>query len=98
MTSDGFGEADPPAGMHRLFALAPDRCAIAHLCSAIYAFLQPWFYVPIWFMEHDRNSPEPEALPANVGRRDGWTPFARRLFLEVLAETGGSAAPANMRS
>lgn len=22
------------------------------------------------------------------GRRDGWTPFARRLFLEVLAETG----------
>lgn len=22
------------------------------------------------------------------GRRDGWTPFARRLFLSVLAETG----------
>ena len=38
-------------------------------------------------MEHDQNSPEPEALPA-IGRRDGWTPFARRLFLEVLAETG----------
>ena len=27
------------------------------------------------------------ALPAPC-RRDGWTPFARRLFLEVLAETG----------
>ena len=29
------------------------------------------------------------ALSASDGyRRDGWTPFARRLFLEVLAETG----------
>ena len=38
-------------------------------------------------MEHDQNSPEAEPLPA-PSRRDGWTPFARRLFLEVLAETG----------
>jgi hypothetical protein len=38
-------------------------------------------------MEHDQKSPETEALPATC-RRDGWTPFARRLFLEVLAETG----------
>ena len=34
-----------------------------------------------------KRSPGPETLPA-TGRRDGWTPFARRLFLEVLAETG----------
>lgn len=29
-------------------------------------------------------------LPASPdqGRRDGWTPFARRLFLEVLSQTG----------
>src|SRR5215207_4297003 len=45
-------------------------------------------------MEHDQESPEPEmqstegqTLPTTC-RRDGWTPFARRLFLEVLAETG----------
>ncbi|NUT00799.1 MAG: hypothetical protein HOP96_07475, partial [Sphingomonas sp.] len=38
---------------------------------------------------------DPQALAAFVeraspdhGRKDGWTPFARRLFLEVLAETG----------
>ena len=38
---------------------------------------------------------DPQALAAfveraspNNGRTDGWTPFARRLFLEVLAETG----------
>lgn len=38
---------------------------------------------------------DPQALAAFVeratpdkGRSDGWTPFARRLFLEVLAETG----------
>ena len=38
---------------------------------------------------------DPKALAAFVeratpdkGRTDGWTPFARRLFLEVLAETG----------
>jgi hypothetical protein len=38
---------------------------------------------------------DPKALAAFVeraspedGRKDGWTPFARRLFLEVLAETG----------
>ena len=30
---------------------------------------------------------QPETLPATTPR-DGWTPFARRLFLEVLAETG----------
>ena len=39
----------------------------------------------------DNESYEPESqtdgLPA-ITRRDGWTPFARRLFLEVLAETG----------
>ena len=29
---------------------------------------------------------EPETI--TITRRDGWTPFARRLFLEVLAETG----------
>jgi len=29
---------------------------------------------------------EPETI--TMTRRDGWTPFARRLFLEVLAETG----------
>jgi len=48
-------------------------------------------------MEHDSESPEP-AVPSDadglddtataICRRDGWTPFARRLFLEVLAETG----------
>jgi len=42
-------------------------------------------------MEHESKSPEP--LDAEDGaivitRRDGWTPFCRRLFLEVLAETG----------
>ena len=52
----------------------------------------------------DRASPEPLALEAadlaafeanlatyagaSPARRDGWTPFARRLFLEVLSETG----------
>ncbi len=52
----------------------------------------------------DNESYEPEALDASeitdtpvpsdaegaitITRRDGWTPFARRLFLEVLAETG----------
>jgi hypothetical protein len=51
-------------------------------------------------MEHDQNSPHPAAasdtFQANLdlyagnapARRDGWTPFARRLFLEVVAETG----------
>ena len=34
--------------------------------------------------EGDGNQPE----IITVTRRDGWTPFARRLFLEVLAETG----------
>jgi hypothetical protein len=45
-------------------------------------------------MDHDLTSPEvatapsqDEGLPSTF-RRDGWTPFARRLFLEVLAETG----------
>ena len=38
-------------------------------------------------MKHDQNSPDGDTLPATC-RRDGWTPFARRLFLEVLAETG----------
>ena len=34
-------------------------------------------------------SPEENgALPAPVCRRDGWTPFARRIFLATLAETG----------
>lgn len=59
------------------------------------------FYVPIWFMEYDRHEPHASAdasaafeadLDTYAGttpaRRDGWTPFARRLFLEVLAETG----------
>jgi len=32
-------------------------------------------------------STEGQTLPTTC-RRDGWTPFARRLFLEVLAETG----------
>jgi hypothetical protein len=50
-------------------------------------------------MEHDSPSPSAEAATPAVDdadtfsstaitRRDGWTPFARRLFLEVLAETG----------
>ena len=39
-------------------------------------------------MEHEQNSPEAENLPSINARRDGWTPFCRRLFLEVLAETG----------
>ena len=38
-------------------------------------------------MQNQQNSPGSETLPS-IGRRDGWTPFARRLFLEVLAETG----------
>ena len=55
--------------------------------SQVCAFLQPQFYVPIWFMEQHTDEPTAETLPATA-RRDGWTPFARRLFLEVLAETG----------
>lgn len=46
-------------------------------------------------MENETNEPiaapvpsNVEGLPATAYRRDGWTPFARRLFLEVLAETG----------
>jgi hypothetical protein len=53
-------------------------------------------------MEHPIHEPQPPAIPVPSvverpatlvsneadGRRDGWTPFARRLFLEVLAETG----------
>jgi hypothetical protein len=51
-------------------------------------------------MEHDSNSPHPTpasaAFEANLdlyvgdapARRDGWTPAARRLFLEVVAKTG----------
>ena len=86
--------------MHWLFALDPDGCALAPRRSAIYAFLHPLTYVPIWFMEQHPTSPEPQGdptaafeanLPAFTGdttRRDGWTPFARRLFLQVLAETG----------
>jgi hypothetical protein len=38
-------------------------------------------------MEQHTDEPTAAALPT-TGRRDGWTPFARRLFLEVLAETG----------
>jgi hypothetical protein len=30
----------------------------------------------------------PDSADGVICRRDGWTPFARRLFLEVLAETG----------
>jgi hypothetical protein len=49
-------------------------------------------------------SPEPHAADLDIDtetavtitRRDGWTPFARRLFLEVLAETGRSPPHANM--
>ena len=44
----------------------------------------------MWFMEHNQYSPEPEAetsLTLSAGGY-GWTPFARRLFLEVLSETG----------
>lgn len=37
-------------------------------------------------MKHIENEPSIE-IPSST-RRDGWTPFARRLFLEVLAETG----------
>ena len=41
-------------------------------------------------MEQITNEPTATARSAcpEQGRRDGWTPFARRLFLEVLAETG----------
>lgn len=35
----------------------------------------------------DNNDDEPLTLPASC-RHDGWTPFARCLFLQVLAETG----------
>ena len=38
-------------------------------------------------MKQYTDEPTAEPLPATA-RRDGWTPFARRLFLEVLAETG----------
>ena len=40
-------------------------------------------------MEQEQDSPRPiEENSTAICRRDGWTPFARRLFLEVLAETG----------
>jgi len=45
-------------------------------------------------MEKESNEPpvEPEdaALPPVTSSCHGWTPFARRLFLEVLAETAPS--------
>lgn len=43
-------------------------------------------------MDTESNEPpvEPEdaALPTFTSSCHGWTPFARRLFLEVLSETG----------
>ena len=39
-------------------------------------------------MEHENDTPDALAEGSAIARRDGWTPFARRLFLEVLAETG----------
>ena len=36
----------------------------------------------------DRSQVDEEPESITITRRDGWTPFARRLFLEVLAETG----------
>jgi hypothetical protein len=57
-------------------------------------------------MGHDSHEPTAEAADASAAfeanlatyagtapaRRDGWTPFARRLFLEVLSETGRVSA------
>src|SRR5437899_603579 len=52
-------------------------------------FLQPWFYDPYRFMEDINESPDNvERSLDPVCRRDGWTPFARRVFLATLAETG----------
>src|SRR5438270_1933872 len=52
-------------------------------------FLQPHLCVPIWFMEHSNDSPEPTPnLPARAPRHDGWTPDRLAAFLEVLADTG----------
>src|SRR5512139_2859899 len=51
------------------------------------------YFVPDRFMDHELNllgselAPYSET-PVEQGRRDGWTPFARKLFLQVLSETG----------
>ena len=53
------------------------------------SFLQTLFCDPYRFIEQEQDSPKPiEVNSTAICRRDGWTPFARRLFLEVLAETG----------
>ena len=44
-------------------------------------------------MDHESDLPGSELAPysetpVEQGRRDGWTPFARKLFLQVLSETG----------
>ena len=67
----------------------------------IRTFLQPQLYDPYRFMENESHEPlslelldnddsdAPDASPSErAARRDGWTPFARRLFLAVLSETG----------
>ena len=57
-------------------------------------FLQPPSYDPYRFMENESPEPAPSEgeteseTAVTITRSDGWTPFARRLFLEVLAETG----------
>ncbi len=51
-------------------------------------FLQPPFYVPIWFMDHDSNEPKPPFTPAQLRpRHDGWTAERQIAFIEALAET-----------
>lgn len=56
-------------------------------------FLQPLFYVPIWFMTNHMEEPTDKPLipftpvPLRT-RRDGWTVEKQIAFIEALAETG----------
>ena len=63
-------------------------------------FLQPLFYVPIWFMENESHETETELtpalrsvegaatppLPTATTRHDGWTGDKMAIFCETLAE------------
>jgi hypothetical protein len=63
---------------------------------AFFTFLQPLFCDPYRFIDNAQDEPIADPLwdlPATIdgptaARIDGWTPFARKLFLSILADTG----------
>lgn len=90
----------PATPVVSLLAIKPLACtaADAHWLYARHAFGNSCFptalfYVPNRFMESTSHEPEAadaesDGLPSVTSTCHGWTPFARKLFLEVLAETG----------